>query len=336
MQEGTPLVLELGSETHRLGMAGEELPRELPARTADDTSDGVVVDRGIESHHGVVELVEQVSSGLGMAWPGQLALVLPSKTKLSTIKLLMRDLLETPGAQRVFLGDALPMHGLGAGHASGFVIDIGDGGFSCGYVNEHAALETVEHGEVGLGGYRATCAVRDVLRGRGVELDLATARRVKHSYSAMLPPSDMEFVSGSRWTKMFHPPSEPFALPDGTSIPSAQCASACAHGLSRLVDGASAVLSRLLERNPDCDVSEDLPREVVFSGGCSGIPGLMERVALECPASVTGVYSPEAANCGFLGASIVASMSTFEKMSVSPQDLSEYGMEALMRVTGHV
>ena len=87
----------------------------------------------------------------------------------------------------------------------------------------------------------------------------------------------------------------------------------------------------------DVDVRKDFYSNVVLAGGSSCFPGLAERLQKEvgalAPSSmkIKVIAPPERKYTGWIGGSIMASLSTFQQMWVSKEEYDESGPAVVHR-----
>ena len=88
----------------------------------------------------------------------------------------------------------------------------------------------------------------------------------------------------------------------------------------------------------DVDIRKDLYLNVIFAGGTSMFPGIADRMQKElgglAPAGLNvRILAPlERKYSTWIGGSIMASLSTFSKISISKEDYDEFGSKIVHRM----
>ncbi|XP_031490337.1 uncharacterized protein LOC116257581 isoform X4 [Nymphaea colorata] len=127
-----------------------------------------------------------------------------------------------------------------------------------------------------------------------------------------------------------------YELPDGQVIKVGSCRFSCTEilfepswvGVESC--GMHEAITRSI-RKCDIDVRRDMYANIVLSGGTTGLPGLVNRLAKELkemapPTTRIRIMSPPERKYGaWIGGSILASLSSFDQMWITKEDYVEFG-----------
>jgi actin len=231
-----------------------------------------------------------------------------------------------------------------SGRTTGIVMDSGDGVTHVvpvyeGFTIAHAVLRH------NLAGRDLTQYLANLLLERGVELksssELEIVRTIKEELCFVAYDFDAELDDASSKVKKMRTSMEgsstekTFELPDGSMITLGTECFRCPEALFQpsLVGKDYRGIHELTMQSIDkCDI--DIKRElfanVVLSGGTSTFPGLCERllkelVALAPRAKVKVVAPTERKFSVWIGGSILATLSSFQKMWISADEYNESG-----------
>lgn len=267
----------------------------------------------------------------------------PSEASASFKREYYEHFIETIQVPAFFLGDTSVLSMYAVGRTSGVSVDIGASSTTIAYVDRGSVSSVKTHT---LGGDQVDAFILsrvDGIEGATLEARQAIAREIKHnvckcSHHALPPPPTTP--SGGRLTrgtsrKQAPTPSPtsrnqhstheiqqpiPFKLPDGSEVDVAGVHEYAAETLF-----ASGLASA---------VSEETRGDgfVLLTGGSAHFQGLHTRLVHETGNSNVFPFAQwtHRVHSSFIGASILASLSTFSSLWVTPQSYVENGIDRLI------
>ena len=228
-----------------------------------------------------------------------------------------------------------------SGRTDGLVFDCGED-ISCAVPVTHlsidsfncwdAAIERQNIGGKDVTDYLLTKLVTN--REMGLT-DYYTAREIKEM--CCFVPSDIKKENESYRNKSYQLPDgkvvdlgkECFICPEALFNPDSSPLK-LTYGIHKMVEQA---LSRCAQQNEP--LQKMLYENIVLAGGCTMLPGLQERMTTEllaiAPAGTTVkvIAPPERRSSSWIGGSIIASLSLYDKYSTSKAEYKEYGTNAI-------
>ncbi|CAE7562445.1 unnamed protein product [Symbiodinium natans] len=359
---GTPLVLDNGSGSVKVGYAGQQEPqvvydnmytavrssRHEPSKATSEALEKSnarlhVMDHGIVSQwEGLVEVFKAALDEMKVVDPSQHPCLVTEAPLNPTVhrELLVEKLFEelrVPAVQVVHSG-ALALYAIN--RRTGLVIEVGDGvAQTVPLFDSYVVFNAVQRRD--FGGRDLTAYLGELLQKElGYKEALADEvwwtqlQTVKERMCRVTPQASPSRISRQ------DPVQQEYKLPDGKVLDweqglLSQCAEALfqpgqhlkldeeAEGIHKMA--ASSVLGCGL------DIQKSLANNVVLSGGSTLFPGMCQRVQEELQrllpsavkAKVTRVSKPTYA--AFMGGSILASMSDLQKTFMTRGEYLEYG-----------
>ncbi|CAF1443452.1 unnamed protein product [Adineta ricciae] len=242
---------------------------------------------------------------------------------------LMFEQFKTPGMYIAKQG-VLSFYALG--RTSGIVIESGDGVTQTIPICEGYAMHRgITRSD--LGGRDLTNWMARLLAQRGYSFATAAEREIvrdmkeKHSYIALDYDEEMTLTKRSR---NFH---KSYQLPDGQEISISNERFQCPEALfnPKLMGEIEPGIADLVYNaimNCDIDIRRDMFCNILMSGGNTMFPGIADRMKKELTAKappserVRVVAAPDRKYSAWIGGSILASLSTFQKMWISKEEMS--------------
>ena len=228
-----------------------------------------------------------------------------------------------------------------SGHTTGTVLDSGDGITHSvpiyeGHVISHAVSP------VCLAGRDLTEHLKFILTERGYWLDTAAENEVlydikeRYSYVAFDFEKEQQIAKSSPDTKYEFPDGqlitigdECFRCPEALFQPSFICKEHCSPDIPTVGIHETCYNSIV---KCDQDIQKELGSNLVLSGGNTLFPGFAEHFSREMRALAQSalrksniIAPPDRKQSAWMGGSILASLSTFEQMSISKEEYEECG-----------
>ena len=288
----------------------------------------------------------------------------PSTSPSSYKKILFEHFMETVQAPAFFVGDTSVLSIYATGRVSGICVDIGACATSMSVVDKGQVVQSYTYAVGGdfidqfvlsRLGESISVPMSDMTDNFLLEMKLSTIREIKHAACKCshhsLPTSQVSPAGRSARNQRksasgngsIHSPqgsitghhAETFRLPDGTDLDVSSVSEQAAEQLFRNHDGGYPGLSEALKAvlSEASDIDDPF---VVLTGGSSQFHGLhtrlvhetesMERPPLIFPFSQWTHRSYS----GYVGASILASLSSFASLWVTPSSYSEQGVDRLI------
>lgn len=230
-----------------------------------------------------------------------------------------------------------------SGHTTGTVLDSGDGiTHSVPIYEGHAISHAVS--PVCLAGCDLTDHLKFILAERGYWLNTAAENEVlydikeKHCYVAFDFDKEQQIAKSSPATEMkYELPDgqlitigdECFRCPEALFQPSFICKEHCSPDIPTV--GVHETCYNSIAKC-DQDIQKELGSTLVISGGNTLFPGFAERfskemrVLTQSPIRMSNIVAPDdRKESVWMGGSMLASLSTFEQMTISKEEYEEYG-----------
>jgi len=361
-----PIVIDNGSGSIKAGFAGDDAPRVVfPSIVGRPRHTGLIIaglkDRFLgneaQSIRGLLTLKYPIEHGVVTNWDDMEAIwqhtftdelrvnqeehpvllteaPLSLKTDREKMAQIMFETFNTPAVHVV----PSPLLGLYAsGRATGIFVDIGEGltGVVPVYKN-HALPHAISRSSTG--GRSVTECLMSILNDVQPHSFTTTAERevvrsMKESLGYVAFDFEAEMANAVASTSL----ERSIELP-GRTITIGEARFRCAEVLFQPQlfnpDLDNPSIHELVHNSItkcDFDHRKDLYSNVVLSGGCSMLPGLVDRLQKELAAVVPStmkvkiIASPDRQFSAWIGGAVLASLSTFRQMSVSKDEFNECG-----------
>lgn len=331
------LVFDNGSLLTKAGFAGDDEPTAVfPTRTDGQR---YPIHRGIVTNWQEMEEVwhHTFYKVLRVAPEGHSVLLTeaPTVSKADREK-MVRIMFETFGVPAMFVINPAILSLYATGRTTGLVVDIGDGVAHIvpiyeGYSLPHAIIR------MEIAGCDLTNYLMELLSERGdswitaAEIHIVRDLKEKYGYVSQEPDAENEAKrQDEREREKTH------TMPDGRVITIGrerfQTPEALFHPslLGQQSDGIHTAIFKSIGAC-DGDLHNDLYANIVLTGGSTMFPGLEQRLLKELtqlapPQTTIRLVSPTNRNrLGWLGGSILASLSTFQMMWISQEEYKESG-----------
>lgn len=226
-----------------------------------------------------------------------------------------------------------------SGHLTSVVVDSGHGSsYSVPVYEGHAIPQAIVQSTVT--GRELILCLMNILQKRGfffvtnAEFELVRDIKEKICYIASDFEKELNSASPSRDTT--------YELPTGETVNIGKACFECPEalfqpGLMRFSDvGIHETCCNSIKRC-DRDIQTALARNIILSGGTTLFPGIIERfnkemIGVAPPTMMVKVSTlPERKNSAWIGGSILASLPTFGKMSISKEEYNEFGPSMVHR-----
>jgi actin beta/gamma 1 len=360
------VVVDCGSSELRVGVSGEEAPRERRARDDGDRRPYPVPQWDLLEDDGVWRcdwdvlgdvLAEDVLPQLGVDFQRGLLLTEPPNLPAAEREKCTTVAFETLRTPAVHLAVAPLLSLLAAGKTTGTVVDVGERFATTLCCLEGSVLPHTVRSQAGLGGQALSAFLLKLATERGYAFagasferpeDLALFRRIKEQVGYVAQDFDEMMwaaEAGGGYTRRgneipFPYAEEEFTLPDGNVLTFGNERFRCGEALFQPCFVGKE--DEGIHESAYCSlmsVDHDVRRQmwaVVLSGGSTLFPGLDERLKKEmyclAPGNVNtnSLSSAPSRPCSaWVGGSLMASASSFGQTGVSREEYEESGPSAI-------
>ncbi|XP_048384604.1 actin-3-like [Stegostoma tigrinum] len=254
---------------------------------------------------------------------------------------MVQMMFESFDAPRVFATVPGLVSIYGTGRVKGLVLDCGEGVTAALSVNEGYIMpESIRR--LNFAGRELTDNFMESLLHRGYHFSSATERLLAENIKGKLCHVALDYVQEMTDATTSSTLDKSYELPDGQILTINKECFQCPEALFQPSflgipsDGVHKTVNDSIEACEDC-IRSDLYTNIILAGGSTMFPGIADRIQKEITLlapktmKIKVITSSERKYLGWIGASVLASLSAFKEMCTTKQEYDEAGPSIIHR-----